>query len=556
MSYLGISIQEVISKINAPVNGWFLPQVQRQYVWGARYESESYICLLLDSLLKQYPIGGIVVWETNQAVPYREFIKDYIPGKFALEVDRGRWGVPKALVYDGQQRLQTLYSVLHYRFNGRVLHFDLLFDSNSAESDENGFLFRDPGEPNDPRYLRMTYLCSRSSNEEQKIALEDSAVSAAQGDPQKRLLIRKNISALWTVFVEASCKSIAYFPVKANSPKEVNEVFRRLNTGGVSLTQLELVLSKIKAVYSDYEQRLWELAESIEAHSGGIRFSSTSILQYFYLLICQTIRIDEARIGTSEIERFEKALHEEREVLHEFFSGYLKELFNINHASIIPRWSACLPLLTYLSSRKQNRADWRIKKIGQPNLVKMHQYFLLSQFCDWNTQTMVNTFARQAIAAGAAGEDFPIEKIRETALQKNRTGYIHEYQLRSLPLLATKVILPKRLHTFHENKPQIDHIFPLSLKGTEVTYASEVDVLWNLQPISASVNNYKRARHPKEFFASADGSKYRDSYDWIPEPDSELWADHQAFLEARKTSFLETLQNQYDLIVITEGPGL
>lgn len=58
-------------------------------MWGARHESEDYVCLLLDSLLKRYPIGGVVLWETDQKVPYRRFIGDYAPGQFAHQVDEG-----------------------------------------------------------------------------------------------------------------------------------------------------------------------------------------------------------------------------------------------------------------------------------------------------------------------------------------------------------------------------------------------------------------------------------------------------------------------------------
>jgi uncharacterized protein with ParB-like and HNH nuclease domain len=141
MSYLGISIREAMEKINHVSNGWYLPQVQRQYVWGARYESETYICLLLDSLYRRYPIGGLVTWETDRPVPFREFIGDYYPGQFAKQVDPGRWGAHKSLVYDGQQRLQTLRSVLYYTFNGQVLCFNLLFDTDNAEADETGFFF-------------------------------------------------------------------------------------------------------------------------------------------------------------------------------------------------------------------------------------------------------------------------------------------------------------------------------------------------------------------------------------------------------------------------------
>src|SRR5207253_5198632 len=125
--------REVLEKLNAPNGGWYLPEVQRQYVWGSRDESEEYVCLLLDSLLRKYPIGGVVLWETKARVPFREFVRDYAPGHFARLVDQGRWEMQKSLVYDGQQRLQTLYSVLYHRFKGRVLHYDLLFDAKRQE---------------------------------------------------------------------------------------------------------------------------------------------------------------------------------------------------------------------------------------------------------------------------------------------------------------------------------------------------------------------------------------------------------------------------------------
>ena len=59
MSYIGISIKDAMEKINT---SWFLPAVQRPYVWGNRYESEKFICKLFDSLFQQYPIGGLILW--------------------------------------------------------------------------------------------------------------------------------------------------------------------------------------------------------------------------------------------------------------------------------------------------------------------------------------------------------------------------------------------------------------------------------------------------------------------------------------------------------------
>jgi hypothetical protein len=126
MSYAGISVHEAMEKLNTLNNGWYLPYIQRQYVWGDRDKSEEYVCLLLDSLKKGYPIGGLVIWETTRPV-CREFLNEYEPRKFSKQIDRPGH---KFLVYDGQQRLQTLRSVLYYAFNGRVLHFNFCSTNN------------------------------------------------------------------------------------------------------------------------------------------------------------------------------------------------------------------------------------------------------------------------------------------------------------------------------------------------------------------------------------------------------------------------------------------
>ncbi|WP_314017854.1 DUF262 domain-containing protein [Stutzerimonas degradans] len=548
MSYDSVSVREALDRLNNENNGWFLPQVQRQYVWGSRHGSEDYVCLLLDSLLKRYPIGAIVLWETSQRVAFRKFIDDYVPGHFAHQAPEGSWDMLKSLVYDGQQRLQTLHSVLRHRFNGRILHFDLLFDANKAEPDETGFLFCDEGMDAERRYIDMTWLSRRPDSTEAKIQTEQNALLAAGNDAASQLLVRKNIADLWRVFVETGHKSIAFFPVKADTPDQVNEVFRRLNTGGVSLTQLELLLSKIKAVHPDYEERLWKLSEQIKEKS-GINFLSRDVLQFFHLMIKRTIRIDEQRLDSAEIARFDAAIDLYGDALIAVFSDYLRKLLEINHASIVPRWSAVLPIAAYFAALKEAGNEWRIHTWEDESSVRLlHQYFVLSQLCDWNTQTMVNAFAREAILAGGENYEFPLDAIRAIAIQKNRTGELHEYQLLGQSWFVVKMVWPNRSYVFHENKPQIDHIFPLS--GGDEDYQELVDVVWNFQPIPAEINNYKRDKQPGDFFRSEVGRKYWGIYDFVPEPDDPQWSDAAGFVSGRRQKMLREFERRYGLKVV------
>ncbi len=67
-------------------------------------------------------------------------------------------------------------------------------------------------------------------------------------------------------------------------------------------------------------------------------------------------------------------------------------------------------------------------------------------------------------------------------------------------------VLPQRIYQFDPDmqgrfNPELDHIFPKKLKGRNLLYEQEVDVLWNIQPTKGDVlNSQKTNLHPKEFF--------------------------------------------------------
>ena len=148
-------------------------------------------------------------------------------------------------------------------------------------SDETGFLFRDKDAVPDPRYLKLTELVSMRCDPDLKVELEYRLLEALRQarpiDMPAEKLIRRNLAALWEIFVDTNVKSIAYFSVPAEDEALVNEVFRRLNTGGVALTQVELVLGEIKKRDPSYEEQLWKLSEEIRKRSNGIEFSSVSL---------------------------------------------------------------------------------------------------------------------------------------------------------------------------------------------------------------------------------------------------------------------------------------
>src|SRR3954452_700619 len=111
MGYKPRTLFRLIEEIN---NSLFLPHIQRPFVWD-----EDQMFRLLDSLMRNYPIQTFLFWRTRDAIKARRFLtRVEWDTDLHLHYDeaKSQAGVEKVFVLDGQQRLQTLYSL----FNGSV----------------------------------------------------------------------------------------------------------------------------------------------------------------------------------------------------------------------------------------------------------------------------------------------------------------------------------------------------------------------------------------------------------------------------------------------------
>jgi len=450
--------------------------------------------------------------------------------------------------------LQTLYSVFYHRFNGRVLYFNLLFDEWQNEQDETGFYFKSAGDKTMPHELAIPELTGKSTIAE-KIALRERLMQGVSLSAAEKTLIETNFERLWSVFVSLDIRSIAYFPVRSKTEVAVNEVFRRLNTGGVPLTQLEMVLGKLKERDPYFEESLLELSRQVREATGtpGVEFSAHEIVQLMYLLLFRTTRVDVSRVTSSNIaDLLEKFVHV-RAVLPDCFKAFLYEEFRINAKWLLLRQQALLPILVYFVTLEEHGYVWSPYKL---DLGSVRTYFIKSQLCDWNTQTMVTAFSNEAIDSAAKNAAFPLDAVTQIAIDKNRTGEVYYYQLEGPVWFSLKILTPSRLYLFNERKPQIDHVFPKALHDKmldKAEYRQRVDVLWNMQPTPAGLNNFKRAKHPRAFFESGEGAAYLSSYDYLPELDGEYFDDDSKFIAFRRAAMVNFMKKKYG-IELKENP--
>ena len=82
------SIQSLLTQIRND-RQLVLPDLQRDFVW-----SRESIRLLMDSLMRGYPFGSLLFWQTRfLSVPYRDFVTDFLPGMVFVPKDKAA-GVP------------------------------------------------------------------------------------------------------------------------------------------------------------------------------------------------------------------------------------------------------------------------------------------------------------------------------------------------------------------------------------------------------------------------------------------------------------------------------
>lgn len=512
---------------------------------------------MFDSLIKGYPIGVVILWNTDKTVPYRMFIDNYKDEMMAEQVDKDLWSrKDKWLVYDGQQRLQTLYSCLKFTINDRKLAYNILFDLNDNNNedddiDETGFQFFDKNADLPAGYISMSQLYSKTEDDEVDFRYEFKSRIDKEIINQYEQKIERTISTLFNTFVKKETKSLAYFPIdKTISEEKVNDIFQRLNSGGVPLSGADLLFSKIKEKKPEFEENLQKISINIFALSSGYSFSRNSILQVIHLIVKGNTRIDPERVKKEDIDAMIETASKIVEPLKEFFEFFILQAFKINNNSLVSRGLAILPLIVYLYKNYNNGLNYR--NLSNVNIQRMKQYFILSQLNDWNTQTIV----KKACEFINQNDDFPLEEIiDEINKHGNRRVDVSIENLENHKWFTLKIILNERLfvkaNVDGRYAPELDHIFPQKLENRPEDYS--VDIVWNMQPVTGIINASKSNQHPKDFFMQDTKKEYITYYDFLPESFDDIdWTDHEIFIKNRKEKMINKFKELYQLEVHNE----
>ncbi|GAA4233750.1 hypothetical protein FHR32_005239 [Streptosporangium album] len=186
-----------------------LPKFQREFVW-----SRQQILNLLDSVARNYPIGSILLWESDQELASERAIAD-------LEVDSLPSGRHVNYLLDGQQRLSTICGALYWEPDGDPKSpWNIVYDLT-----EGTFHHRDDFEEPPPTQFPLRFLLDGA---EFVVRLE----RVADEELKQRARLLYNRFANY---------QIATVTLRDMSIEEIGLVFERINTTGTDLTLVEFM---------------------------------------------------------------------------------------------------------------------------------------------------------------------------------------------------------------------------------------------------------------------------------------------------------------------------
>jgi uncharacterized protein with ParB-like and HNH nuclease domain len=264
------TIRKFISLINneEEQGGLWLPNIQRYFIW-----KEEQIERLFDSIMREYPIGSLLIWKTKEPIKIRKFIDNYKEGLKLIDFYVPKNEKIKLVVLDGQQRLQSLFIALRGSYNGKELCFNVLSGEEDEEEDIRfEFKFIKPSKADISRGWVKIKDIVYDNREYDEIAenivekIEEKRPLVSLSDEEKRL-VRKNILKLIKEFRDK--ENIAYTELdsvdnpEAYKLNDVVEIFIRANAGGTPLSKSDLMFSLLTAEWEEVEEDLTNFLEEL-----------------------------------------------------------------------------------------------------------------------------------------------------------------------------------------------------------------------------------------------------------------------------------------------------
>ena len=240
-----MKISVILDKIDE--HQLFVPAFQREYVWKREDAKE-----LLDSLMKDYPTGTMLTWETSQPPELK--------GSHLYHENQGA----VRILLDGQQRITTLYMLIRGEIPPYYSQAEITQDTRglyvNLESGDLEYYSRQKMEK-DPRWRNITEVFKREVRA--RDIYKELEGRGETVDREREDRIEENVRAVERILDRDFPEQT--IPIKATI-REAIDIFYKVNASGVSLTDAELALAQISGYWPQardvFKAKLVKLGES------------------------------------------------------------------------------------------------------------------------------------------------------------------------------------------------------------------------------------------------------------------------------------------------------
>ena len=539
-----MKIYTILDKIDE--NQLFVPAFQREYVWK-RDDAKK----LIDSLIKDYPTGTMLLWETNKPPKFKG------PHKYDAKQGAVR------LLLDGQQRVTTLYMLIRGKLPPYYTAAEIMADPRrlyvNVDTLELAYYMKTKMEKN-PLWLDITDLfCGKITAVEVQTARSDIGKSTTN-DELKRYI--KNISAITCIkdreFPEQT------IPIKANV-REAIDIFYKVNASGVALTDAELAMAQISGYWP--EARDLFKAKLADLENAGFCFR-LDFLVYVLLGCVHHIGSDMRKLHDQDNKADLQSAWErlDKQVL-DYVVNLLRASAFVDHFHEISSPYALVPIIVYCFDKEGTHlTDLEIRKMVKwfyYSQIRARYVNQLPQKLDRDLRTLIESGQPFDDLLYVIAEERPLTvlplEFSGRATQHPLFSMVRWYlKSRGAVCLTTGVSLHKNMGK--KFQIEMDHIFPFSLlkdagygRGNRVKY-SLAQEFTNRALLTQVANRSKAAMDPALYLADV-AKKFPKALDLQCIPtDQELWqiGNYEKFLESRRALLASHINAFLDGITVTE----
>ncbi|MBK9073949.1 MAG: DUF262 domain-containing protein [Flavobacteriales bacterium] len=539
-----MKISTILEKIDE--NQLFVPAFQREYVWK-RDDAKQ----LIDSLIKEYPTGTMLTWETANPPELK--------GPYKYDQKQGA----VRLLLDGQQRITTLYMLI----NGEVPPYytlpEIINDTRglhvNVETLELSYYMKTRME-NNPSWQNITDVFKGKVSAFDLQALYASAGRSLGMDELKKL--NDNIAAITRIrdrdFPEQT------IPVKANI-REAIDIFYKVNASGVALTDAELALAQISG-YWPQARDLFK-AKLTELEKNGFVLKLDFVV-YVLLGCLHHMGSDMRKLhDASNNDKLREAWDRLDKQVLDYVANLMRTNAYVDHTAEINSPYALVPIIVYcFDKNSKHLTDTEIRKMVKWFYYSQIRYRYVSQLPQ-KLDKDLRTVAESTNPFDALLQDIAEERelkispseFAGRAIQHPLFSMVRWY-LKSRGAVCFTTGMSIRQNMGKKYQLELDHIFPYSkLKklgygmGNRVKYALAQEFT-NRAILTQVANRRKSATLAEDYLAEVKQQFPKAlALQCIPE-DTELWKidNYEQFLEERRKMLASQLNSFLEKITDTE----